>query len=70
MEKKKKMASVKYWRGRLNERQSYQGGRGLTEETHRCRNNRGIERVHVSNSVEKTDGVEAGEERENGKRRD
>lgn len=57
------MASVKYWRGRLNERQSYRGGRGPTEETQRCRNNRGIEREHVSNPVEKTDDAEAGEER-------
>lgn len=37
---------MKYWsvRGRLNRRQSYRGGRGPTEETQRCRNNRGIER--------------------------
>lgn len=56
-------------RERLNGRQSYREGRGPTEETQSCRNNREIERGrHVSNSVEKTDGAEDDERRENGKR--
>jgi len=43
---KKKLAGVEYrsTRERLNRRQSYRRGREPTEETQRCRNNRGIER--------------------------
>lgn len=64
--KRKKKAGVEYRsaRERLNGRQSYRGGRGPTEETQRCRNNRGTEREATYQTLwKKTDGAAAGEER-------
>jgi len=45
---KKQQAWTTGVREKLNGRQSYRGGRGPTEETQRCRNNKGIEReAHI-----------------------